>query len=509
MGCGSSNKTTAITTTTDNDDSTADECATVYEEDKTGKILPSYSRNFSHQSSDYNNTFSPRTITSSHSSSFNPMKSLSNNTTELNLRLIGDVENEPKHLSSPICGYEDYPLVSLEEACKTLLPFINDLKRYINIAKQNSKKPNDNLTSDESASIYLYTLEWPDALYRKLNFDLRQDKRDKLIPWFSYLKLFLTALFKLPDVKSEIIWRGNGIKFQDYKKDTYHIWWAFSSCTLNLEVLESKIYHGKQMNRTIFSIQTLNGKNIRNHSYFKNNDEILLMPGTYFKVISEGSSSSNLHIIQLKQVQPRHILLEPPFQIMEEEEEEEEADDDEGFETERSTDNKKKHIKTVTSNQSQSNEIRNSPIQEGKLIFTKISNALNNRSNIPDGYAGFNWINIDYIGENYVRRHKPDWLRLFNFYEVIAITNHFPMSIERANGQYFAVKGIEISGVDKKGQLNLYGLLDGEKVCEGTLELDNQQVLVIDLDWEDIDTLGFIANIKIAIHSIIFEHLDL
>ncbi|CAF4081325.1 unnamed protein product [Rotaria sp. Silwood2] len=506
MGCGLSSKTTAITSTTDNDESMPDECATIYQEDKIRKILPTYSGNRSHQSLDYVSAYPQRTITSSHSSIINPMRSISNNSTELNIRLIGDVQNEPKHILSPICRYEHYPLVSLEEACKPLLPFINDLKRYVGIAKQNSKKPSDNLTPDESASIYLYSLEWSDGLYQKLNIDLRQDKRDKLTPWFLYLKLFLTALFKLPNVKSEIIWRGNKVKFEGYKKDTYHIWWAFSSCTLNLEVLESQMYFGKQNNQTIFSIQALNAKNIRNHSYFKNDDEILLMPGTYFKVLSEGSSSSNLHIIQLKQVQPPHVLLELPFQIREQEEED---DNDEGFETERSINNGKNNMKILTNSISQSSEIRNSPIQEEKITFTKISNALNNRSKIPDGYAGFNWINIDYIGENYVRRNKPDWMRLFNFYEIIAITNHndhYPMSmsIKQNNGQTFSVQNIEISGVDEKGQININGLLDGEKVCEDSIELDNQQVLIIDLEWENIDTLEFNGNIKIAIHSISF-----
>ncbi|CAF4734768.1 unnamed protein product [Rotaria sp. Silwood2] len=355
MGCGLSSKTTAITSTTDNDESMPDECATIYQEDKIRKILPTYSGNRSHQSLDYVSAYPQRTITSSHSSIINPMRSISNNSTELNIRLIGDVQNEPKHILSPICRYEHYPLVSLEEACKPLLPFINDLKRYVGIAKQNSKKPSDNLTPDESASIYLYSLEWSDGLYQKLNIDLRQDKRDKLTPWFLYLKLFLTALFKLPNVKSEIIWRGNKVKFEGYKKDTYHIWWAFSSCTLNLEVLESQMYFGKQNNQTIFSIQALNAKNIRNHSYFKNDDEILLMPGTYFKVLSEGSSSSNLHIIQLKQVQPPHVLLELPFQIREQEEED---DNDEGFETERSINNGKNNMKTLTNSISQSSDIR-------------------------------------------------------------------------------------------------------------------------------------------------------
>jgi len=44
-------------------------------------------------------------------------------------------------------------------------------------------------------------------LYAKLNRELRGINRQELKPWFRYLKLFLTALFKLPAVEG-VVWRG-------------------------------------------------------------------------------------------------------------------------------------------------------------------------------------------------------------------------------------------------------------------------------------------------------------
>ncbi|CAF3850436.1 unnamed protein product, partial [Rotaria sp. Silwood1] len=52
-----------------------------------------------------------------------------------------------------------------------------------------------------------------------------------------------------------------------------------------MSVLEAPNYLGKTGTGTIFSIQTSSGKDIRAHSYFDNEDEILLPPGIYLKVI--------------------------------------------------------------------------------------------------------------------------------------------------------------------------------------------------------------------------------
>ncbi|CAF5170163.1 unnamed protein product, partial [Rotaria magnacalcarata] len=77
------------------------------------------------------------------------------------------------------------------------------------------------------------------SLYILLNESLRAENREQLKPWFSFLKLFLTALYKLPS-KNGTVWRGiKGVDLSTkYKTGTKFAWWGVSSCTTNVEVLE-------------------------------------------------------------------------------------------------------------------------------------------------------------------------------------------------------------------------------------------------------------------------------
>lgn len=121
---------------------------------------------------------------------------------QINHRFVSNIHDEPKQMLKPIAGYEREPLVSLEESCKPLENILGyELEQNILIAKKNSRNPKHGLTSDESAAIHLYTMEWnnrENSLYMVLNSTLRLVDRSKLRPWFRYLKLLLTGLFKLP-----------------------------------------------------------------------------------------------------------------------------------------------------------------------------------------------------------------------------------------------------------------------------------------------------------------------
>jgi hypothetical protein len=239
----------------------------------------------------------------------------------INPRYLLGVTDEPKQLLEPILGYAHEPLLSLEEACEPILTIVSQLPVHIWIAKENAKSLADGLTQDESAAIHLYTMEWDvnlhekhQSLYSHLNRTLKENDRIKLLPWFRYLKLFITALAKLPAIPRQTIWRGVHLDLtKDYPKDTKATWWGFSSCTTSLDVLESDLYLGHTGTRTLFSIETFNGRSIQAHSHFKTEDEILLLPGTHFEVISQLKSSSDLNIIHLRQIVPPHELLEPPF----------------------------------------------------------------------------------------------------------------------------------------------------------------------------------------------------
>ncbi|CAF4677991.1 unnamed protein product [Rotaria sp. Silwood2] len=229
-----------------------------------------------------------------------------------------DVYDEPvDRLLSPIKGFHEKPLVSLAEAVETVSSFFNEIEGYIFVAMHNCQSPAEGVTHNESASIYLYTMVFDGgpSLYLLLNESLRVENRGKLIPWFSFLKLFLTALHKLPSY-SGIVWRGiRGVDLSSkYKAGTKFAWWGVSSCTTHIEVLESEQFLGKYGQRTLFSIECINGKSVVKHSYFKNSEkEIILMPGSYFEVMGQLNPIPELQIIQLKEITPPIALVKSPF----------------------------------------------------------------------------------------------------------------------------------------------------------------------------------------------------
>src|SRR3984957_15887930 len=230
------------------------------------------------------------------------------------LRLT-DIAQEPIEMLLPISGYEKKPLVPLEEAVKPLVPLLPAVQSYAYAAKQRCKKPADGLTQDQSAAIMLYSMGWEpleECLYVALNDTLRSVDREKLNPWFLFLKLFLTALTRLPSIPHLTVYRGIKLDLSEhYQKGDTIIWWGFSSCTTSIEVLQSEQFLGKTGARTMFSIKCDSGKNIQKHSYYQSEDEVLLLPATQFTVIGSLDQGHDLHVIQMKEIKPPFPLLEP------------------------------------------------------------------------------------------------------------------------------------------------------------------------------------------------------
>lgn len=110
---------------------------------------------------------------------------------------------------SPISGYENQPILSLEEALEPVQSLFVNLVDNIRVANERCYYPNkDGLTKNESASIYLYTMEWSNnSFYRVLNAAIRIQDRSTIKKWFAFLKLFDTALKTLPILKQNV-WRG-------------------------------------------------------------------------------------------------------------------------------------------------------------------------------------------------------------------------------------------------------------------------------------------------------------
>lgn len=231
--------------------------------------------------------------------------------------LIADAKDPSEH--DPIVVYIQEPLLSLAEAYTPLIDIVHNIFMYVSIAlERTSDKPADGLTRSESAAIRLYTMEWDhehESLYSLLNVTHRKSNSSHLRPWHKYLKLLLTAIVKIPCLPPQVVWRG-------VRRDITHVyqpgslitWWAFSSCTITLPVLENMHYLGTEGERTLCSIEVINGRNIRGHSYFAKEDEIMMLPGTKMEVQSKFIPAPDLRIIHLKQIKPEEILLESPFE---------------------------------------------------------------------------------------------------------------------------------------------------------------------------------------------------
>ncbi|CAF1234337.1 unnamed protein product [Rotaria sp. Silwood1] len=215
---------------------------------------------------------------------------------------FGDIEASFNELP-PVYGYHAEKLVSLEKALEPIESQIDELPRFINIAKRDAHFPSEHgLTHDQSAAVYIYTMEWSDTtLYRVLNKALRSKNRLALKIWFPYLKLFDTALNKLPTVK-DVVWRGVPLDIgKHFIKNQIFTWWSINSCSSSVKIIESFI--GNNKNATFFLIEAVKGKNISGYTEYKNEDEIILRMGSQFRVKSDVLKQSNgsllVHLIEL------------------------------------------------------------------------------------------------------------------------------------------------------------------------------------------------------------------
>lgn len=230
------------------------------------------------------------------------------------MRRVEDVSNEPLLPLSPILGYEKLVVASLKDAVKLLVNLVPDVERMVYTAQLGCDNPMDNLRRDQSAAIWLYTLQWgtsETSLYYKLNDTLRNADRGKLIPWFAYLNLLIYSLSWLPSEKRTVY---RGVKkdlYEDYHAKKTIVWWAFSSCTAERSILDTGPFLGPTGPRTLFEIECYSGKSIDNHSFHLKEKEVLLLPARLFQVISCQKSTDGLVTIHLKEIEPDYPLIEP------------------------------------------------------------------------------------------------------------------------------------------------------------------------------------------------------
>ncbi|CAF4237606.1 unnamed protein product, partial [Adineta steineri] len=198
---------------------------------------------------------------------------------------------------NPIFGYEDSPVLTLEEAVEKLTPLVPDVIAYVTTAKNKYYRYSDLLTQDESAAIYLYSM--PSSFFSSLNNALRAEDRHALKPWFAYLKLFMTALKKLPSIKA-VVWRGvYGDVGSVFTNKNIDIWWSVNSTSMDLIIVQPFL----DERGTLFAIEAMHGKDISQFSANPEEKEIILMPGTYVRAKTEALNFINrLFVVHLDEV---------------------------------------------------------------------------------------------------------------------------------------------------------------------------------------------------------------
>lgn len=193
--------------------------------------------------------------------------------------------------------YERSPILTLERTVEEISVLVPNIKEYASTAKQKCRRDLTLLTWDESAAIYLYTM--PKPFFSGLNTALRDPNRLGLRPWFSFLKLLMGALEKLPNTKT-ILWRGVDYDARSHFVDNdIYTWWGVTSCSRNISRVQA--YLGES--GTLFNIAAVHGKDISMFSAVPDEQEVVLMPGTGVCAKSQPLSFiDRLFIIHLEEI---------------------------------------------------------------------------------------------------------------------------------------------------------------------------------------------------------------
>lgn len=211
---------------------------------------------------------------------------------------VGDVEANPVNpgkiyglkktevlpLSVAVAKILNDPSIK-QQLSSELLEAAEDCVEWAKEFKQ--EEPDDPLTYDQLGAVRLYTIEFEDdangrnkSLYAVINRYMAEPKRPRLKPFYSYLKLFLDALVQLPRITCKL-YRGVSKELDFYQDKVDFAWWPFSSFSVLPEVAQS--FCG--VKGTFFTVQCSNAVSIKKYSQSQAEEELLLLPGTRYRVV--------------------------------------------------------------------------------------------------------------------------------------------------------------------------------------------------------------------------------
>jgi len=211
---------------------------------------------------------------------------------------------------------------SLEAFCLSRKE-INDLVDFGVRKKIHAKELNIELTSDHASAILAYTQETSNNVYEKLNAACRcsNAKNDlELASYRDFLDYLIQAVEAMPNFVGRA-YRGIDVYVAPklYEVDSTITWHQFSSCSKNALITAKFLGHtGKSLEGSLFVLQLTNGKEISSFSQFPGEEEVLVAPNSYFKVMQklegeqakkkfvpalDGYKLENLDIYRLKQIE--------------------------------------------------------------------------------------------------------------------------------------------------------------------------------------------------------------
>jgi len=199
----------------------------------------------------------------------------------------------------PISGVLDLPCpATLEAACPGLCSK-NDLKTSSEkgeaLAKKQAGSPVAKMSGHLYGAIMLYT---SNAIYRELNECLRNENRVKIKKFFKYLRLFFESMSFLPKQK-KTLWRGLSVDLFDnpqYDVGKSVVWWGVSSTTADINVAKN-FAKGCGGKCTILTIESETASDISQITFYSNEKESLLAPGTELMVKSKKRNGNVTEIL--------------------------------------------------------------------------------------------------------------------------------------------------------------------------------------------------------------------
>jgi predicted DNA-binding WGR domain protein len=199
---------------------------------------------------------------------------------------------------TPIAGVMELPVPSTLADSVSGVCDIHSVKKSVSqgetLAKKQAGSPVVPMNKEQYGSIMLYT---SNAIYRELNKVLRDEKRANVQKYFRYLRLLFHSADLLPK-NNVTLWRGISCDLSgQYKVGSTITWWGVSSCTSDQQVARN-FMNGCGGDCSFLTIDTKTAVDISQITFYSNEKESLLLPGTQLlvKSVSKKGKVAEIHL---------------------------------------------------------------------------------------------------------------------------------------------------------------------------------------------------------------------